>query len=216
MGKLLLVSALVLSLLGCESVTEKQAKIEREKGLAAEVKAKADAEQKAKAEQEAKAKADAEKAAKEKKEIIAKLLPKFVKTKDKMDNTITYRHKNYNYYNNRNGTTIYCEVQDGKLYANSVYVNDQWVFHDHFIVKAGDSTQEFSGREQTNVVDNCIEDVYLNSADSEQLVKLITSAPAGIPVMVRLLGKYRHDYNLRAAHRQAINDTWKLYQALFH
>jgi hypothetical protein len=181
---------------------------------AAELKAKTEAEAKQKAEQAAKAKAEADKAAEAKKAALSKILLKFVKSKDKFDGSVTYRHKNYNYYNNSNGTTLFTQIQDGSIHANSVYLSSDWIFHKTFIVKIGDTTEEFSGRVTTNVVSGVIEDVYLNSSDSENLVKLIATAEPNTPIMVRLLGNYRHDFNLRSSHRQAMKDTWELYQLL--
>jgi hypothetical protein len=56
--------------------------------------------------------------------------------------------------------------------------------------------------------------VNLNSGSSEALAEQIANADLKKPVMVRLLGKYRHDFNLRSVHRQAIKETWELYQLL--
>ena len=209
---------LVLTLFGCESAAQKQAKIEQENALAAQVKAKTDAAEKVKAELAAKAKAEAEAEAKKiaetKKNALTKILSKFVKTKDKFDQTVTYRHKNYNYYNNQNGTTLCANIQDGTIFANSVYVDDDWIFHKSFIVKVGEKTEEFDGKDTTNVVNDVIEDVYLNATDSNRLLNLIASADPKVPIMVRLLGKYRKDFTLRSSHRQALKDTWELYQLL--
>lgn len=205
-------------LLGCESSEQKQARLKQEKKQAeikaAELKSKTEAEEKLKADQAAKAKAETEKAAEEKKLKLAKVLNKFVKTKDKFDGSVTYRHKNYNYYNNRNGITLCAKIDNGTVFANSVYVSSDWIFHKSFIVKVGQTTEEFSGEVVTNVVDGVVEDVYLNSIDSEKLLKLIATADPNSPIMVRLLGTYRHDFNLRSSHRQAIKDTWELYQLL--
>lgn len=215
MVRLLLVALLAVLLLGCESATEKQAKAEAAQAKVAQAKAKAEAEQKVRAEQEAKAKAEAEKTAQKKKATVDSLLKKFVKTKDKFDGSVSYRHKSYGYYDNANGTTIRCSIDNGTFFAHSVFVNGDWIFHESFLVKAGEVSEEFSGKEQREVVNGIVEDVYLNSHDSESLAKLVSSASPNKPVMVRLLGKYRHDYNLRAAHRQAIKDTWDLYKALY-
>lgn len=213
----MLLTILIL-LVGCESAEQKQLKLNEEKKQAeikaAELKTKTDAEEKLKAEQAAKIKADAEKAAEEKKVKLAKLLPKFKKTIDKFDNTVRYLHKNYTSYLNTNGTGIVAIIIDQSLFCHSTYVSSDWIFHTGFTVKTGETQNDYSGREQREVVNGIAEAVHLNSSDSQDLVQQIATAEPNKPVMIRLHGKYKHDFNLKATHRQAIKDTWELYQLL--
>lgn len=211
----------MMTLSGCESAAQKQDKLEQEKKITAQVKAKAEAEEKLKTEQLVKAKAEsektkneAEKAAKAKKVRFVKLLPKFHKSKDKFDGSVTYRHKNFTPYSNTNGTGIVAKIFDNDIYCYSAFVNSDWIFHKEFSVKTGDIVKDYDGKENHEVIDGIVETVSLNSSSSEELVKQIASASSNKPIMVRLLGKYRHDFNLRASQRQAIKDTWELYQLL--
>lgn len=204
----------ILSILGCESAEQKQEKIDQEKKQAAELKAKTDAEVKTKAEQAAKAKVEAEKAAEIKKMTLTKLLPKFRKIVDKFDNSVTYRHKNYTQYLNTNGTGIVAEIVDDSLFCHSTYVSSDWIFHSSFTVKTGETTNDYSGRTQHEVVNGIAEAVHLNASLSQSLAEQIATADPSKPIMIRLIGKYRHDFNLKPAHRQAIKDTWELYKLL--
>lgn len=51
-----------------------------------------------------------------------------------------YRHKTFSEYTNTNGTTIKGEVSKrGNIRGYSAYVGEDWIFHDRFIVKIGDT-----------------------------------------------------------------------------
>lgn len=208
----------LIALVGCESAEQKQAKLNEEKKQAeiraAELKAKTDAEDKLKAEQAAKAKAELEKTEAAKKTALAKLLPKFRKSVDKFDSTVTYLHKNYTPYSNTNGIGIMAKIFDNSIHCASAFVSSDWIFHTSFTVKTGDTVRDYSGRKRHDVINGIAETVNVNSSDCEDLVKQIAEAAPNKPVMVRLLGKYRYDFNLKATHRQAIKDTWELYQLL--
>lgn len=214
MKKYLILLIILIALVGCESAEQKQAKLNQEKKQAAELKAKSEAEEKLKAEQAAKAKAEAEKVAAENKAKLSKVLQRFRKTTDKFNGKVTYTHKSYTPYFNTNGTTIMAEIQDNNIFCNSTYINDDWIFHTDFTVKTGDETSDYTGGSQHEVINGIAEAVNLNSSSSEALAKQIATADPKKPVMVRLRGKYQHDFNLRSTHRQAIKDTWELYQLL--
>jgi hypothetical protein len=166
-----------------------------------------------KAASEAKAKAAADAAKKEQEAKKAKLLKDFNKDVDKFTNDVTYRHKSMSKYWNC-GTTLNLKLQDGTLLLQSSYNGSDWIFHDHFIVKIGEVSKEYTGRNKHEVINHCDEAVFLDAGDSKSLVEFIATADPKLPVMVRLVGHYRKDFQLSAEKRKGIIETWELSKIL--
>lgn len=138
----------------------------------------------------------------------------FAKENDQFENEITWRHKSYTKYFNTNGNGIVAKISGNRIFCYSAYVADDWIFHRSFIVKIGDSQRTFSGEERHEVVDGIAECVHLNSSDSKDLVRFVAESDPKQPVMMRFVGKYYKDITLSQRHRNAITETWHLYNSL--
>jgi hypothetical protein len=147
------------------------------------------------------------------KTTFKKLKAFFTYEKDEFNNSIRYRHRSYSKYNNGSGTTIRAWIWNNELSCTSVYVADDWIFHESFLVKIGDKTIEASGRTKHEVVSGVIENVYPNQATEDEILLFIAANPKA-DVRVRLSGKYYKDYTLRKVHHEAICQTVELWNAL--
>jgi hypothetical protein len=144
------------------------------------------------------------------KKRLAELKPHFVFITDEFNHRKTVRHRAFSKFMNGNGTTIEAEIQEGNVFVESQYVADDWIFHEAFTVKIGDSEESAEGRGQREVIDGVCETVSPNSNSSERVAMFIASAGTQ-PVRVRLHGKFDKDYTLRPAHQKAIAETVEYY-----
>jgi len=144
---------------------------------------------------------------------LAELKRHFNVTVDEFDKGTTFRHKAFSKYMNGNGTTIEAEIIDNRLFVQSQYVSDQWIFHEDFIVKVGSEQVTAAGKTQHEVVSGVVETVSPNAGESQAVAELIARAGKR-PVRVRLEGKFYKDYTLRPVHQTAIAETVELWHLL--
>jgi hypothetical protein len=144
---------------------------------------------------------------------LAELKKHFTATIDEFDKTTTFRHKAFSKYMNGNGTTIEAEIVDNRIFVQSQYVSDRWIFHDDFVVKLGNEQVTASGRTQHEVVSGVVETVSPNTRESQAVAELIARAK-NTPVRIRLEGKFYKDYTLRPIHQKAIAETVELWHLL--
>jgi hypothetical protein len=129
---------------------------------------------------------------------------------DEFDKLTTFRHKAFSHYMNGNGTTIEAEIVDNRIFVQSQYVSDQWIFHEDFIVKVGTEQVTAAGKTQQEVVSGVVETVSPNASESQTVAELIARAGT-TPVRGRLEDKLYKDYTLRPIHQKAIAETVELW-----
>jgi hypothetical protein len=144
---------------------------------------------------------------------LGELKKHFNVTVDEFDKSTTFRHKTFSKYMNGNGTTIEVEIVDNRIFAQSQYVSDQWIFHEDFVLKVGNQQMTASGRTQHEVVSGIVETVSPNASQSQAVAEFIARA-GNTPVRVRLEGKFYKDYTLRPIHQKAITETVELWHLL--
>lgn len=144
---------------------------------------------------------------------LGELKKHFNITVDEFDKSTTFRHKAFSKYMNGNGTTIEAEITDNRLFVQSQYVADQWIFHDDFVVKVGNEQITAGGRTQHEVVSGVVETVSPNANESQAVGELIAGA-GNTPVRIRLEGKFYKDYTLRPIHQKAIAETVELWHLI--
>jgi hypothetical protein len=153
---------------------------------------------------------------------IKQLEKHFVITTDEFDGIKTYRHRVFSKFMNGNGTTIEAEIHENgnarRIFVESEYVSNDWIFHDSIQVQAkGIVPVASSGKTQHEVINGGgVCEVTRPSVEQSILIANAIKAASDShqPVRVRLSGRFDKDFTLRAAHEQAIAETYELYSLL--
>lgn len=144
------------------------------------------------------------------------LKTKFVSSKDEITGIEFYTHKTFGkYWPNRKTLKAICS-SEGYMYLQSVYHDDDWLFHTHVVVKFSDNTimetQPVPSFDKNNKTDNDSGNIWevISYEDGSPIISKIAANPAE-KVYVRYIGRQHYDDTyLSKADKNALRDTWQL------